>query len=358
MSCTRSLSGTMSTRSGGTGGGTGSPGRSGGDPSPSSTRSPGSGSGGRRRGRKEARHDRGGVPTSTSCAGSSAAAVQCWHHPRHALVAPGRIPDGGGVMGTYRLLIGDCREMLRTLPEESVHCVVTSPPYWGLRDYGLPPTVWGGDPYCDHEWGLQERGRRKDVLPSEQSAAGRLGTHERATGLNDGGRVCVRCGAWRGQLGLEPTPELYVEHMVEVFREVRRVLRRDGTLWLNLGDSYNAYNGNRGTESRYAGDRRKIGEPMFPQGHGLMVPTLKPKDLIGLPWRVAFALQADGWYLRSDIIWAKPNPMPESVTDRPTKAHEYVFLLSKSPRYYYDADAIGEPIQTDPSERYLERARI
>src|SRR5690606_12985255 len=138
----------------------------------------------------------------------------------------------------------------------------------------------------------------------------------------------------------------------------RRVLRRDGTLWLNLGDTYNAYNGNRGIESRYAGDRRKIGEPMFPPGHGLMVPTLKPKDLVGIPWRVAFALQADGWYLRSDIIWAKPNPMPESVTDRPTKAHEYVFLLSKSPRYYYDADAIGEPIQTDPSERYLERARI
>lgn len=245
-------------------------------------------------------------------------------------------------MAKYRLLVGDCREMLRTLPDESVHCVVTSPPYWGLRDYGVPQTVWGGDPDCDHEWGQQERGRRKDVLPSEQSAAGRLGTHERATGLNDGGRFCVRCGAWLGQLGLEPTPELYVEHMVEIFREVRRVLRGDGTLWLNLGDTYNAYNGNRGTESRYAGDRRKIGEPMFPPGHGLMVPTLKPKDLIGLPWRVAFALQADGWYLRSDIIWAKPNPMPESVTDRPTKAHEYVFLLSKSPRYYYDAEAVAE----------------
>jgi len=97
---------------------------------------------------------------------------------------------------------------------------------------------------------------------------------------------------------------------------------------------------------------------MFPAGHGLMVPTLKPKDLIGIPWRVAFALQADGWYLRCDIVWAKPNPMPESVTDRPTKAHEYIFMMSKSPRYYYDADAIREPIQTDPSERYLERARI
>lgn len=260
-------------------------------------------------------------------------------------------------MAKYRLLVGDCREMLRTLPDESVHCVVTSPPYWGLRDYRLPPTVWGGDPDCDHEWGPQEKGKRKDILPAEESTAGRLGTHERATGLNDGGRFCVRCGAWRGQLGLEPTPELYVEHMVEVFREVRRVLRRDGTLWLNLGDCYNAYNGNRGTESRYKGDRARM-DPAFPSGYGLMAKGLKPKDLIGIPWRVAFALQADGWYLRSDIIWHKPNPMPESVWDRATKAHEYVFLLSKSERYYYDADAIGEPIQTDPSERYLERARI
>lgn len=193
-------------------------------------------------------------------------------------------------MSTFRLLVGDCREMLRTLPDESVHCVVTSPPYWGLRDYGV-----------------------------------------------------------NGQLGLEETPDEYVARMVEVFREVRRVLRSDGTLWLNLGDTYNAYNGNRGTESRYAGDRRTIGEPMFPPGHGLMVPTLKPKDLVGIPWRVAFALQADGWYLRSDIIWHKPNPMPESVRDRPTKTHEYVFLLSKSERYFYDADAIKEPTRSlDP----------
>jgi len=243
-------------------------------------------------------------------------------------------------MAKYRLLVGDCREMLRTLPDESVHCVVTSPPYWGLRDYGVPPTVWGGDPDCDHEWGQQERGRRKDVLPSEQSAAGRLGTHERATGLNDGGRVCVRCGAWRGQLGLEPTPELYVEHMVEVFREVRRVLRRDGTLWLNLGDSY-AVGGmsNPSGKSTLGGgkDRGASNYQISRRTEGL-----KPKDLVGIPWRVAFALQADGWYLRSDIIWAKPNPMPESVTDRPTKAHEYIFLMSKSPRYYYDAEAVAE----------------
>lgn len=170
-----------------------------------------------------------------------------------------------------------CLTGLPKLPEKSVQCCVTSPPYYGLRDYGH------GD-----------------------------------------------------QLGLEETPELYVEKMVQVFREVRRVLADDGTLWLNLGDTYNAYKANTG-DTNYAGFS---GRPEHKQG--LTVKGLKPKDLIGIPWRVAFALQADGWYLRQDIIWHKPNPMPESVTDRCTKAHEYIFLLSKSPRYYYDAEAVAE----------------
>lgn len=172
--------------------------------------------------------------------------------------------------------------MLQGLPDRSVQCCVTSPPYWGLRDYG----------------------------------------HE-------------------GQIGLEPTPEAYVTKMVEVFREVRRVLRDDGTLWLNLGDSYNAYNGNCGRSTSF----QSATEDALPDllgGSGLTCNTLKPKDLVGIPWRVAFALQADGWWLRQDIIWAKPNPMPESVTDRCTKAHEYVFLLTKSERYFYDADAVSE----------------
>lgn len=213
-------------------------------------------------------------------------------------------------MSTFRLLVGDCREMLRTLPDESVHCVVTSPPYWGLRDYG----------------------------------------HD-------------------DQLGLEPTPELYVERMVEVFREVRRVLRSDGTLWLNLGDSYAAQRGGTHqpaeTLAGAKGGRTQDGQRVNRGRHDGYNPSrnahaigLKHKDLVGIPWRVAFALQADGWYLRSDIIWAKPNPMPESVRDRPTKAHEYVFLLSKSERYYYDADAIKEPLATDPRENYPARARI
>ena len=182
--------------------------------------------------------------------------------------------------GSIRLLIGDCLESLRTLPDECVHCCVTSPPYWGLRDYG----------------------------------------HD-------------------GQIGLESTPEAYVAKMVEVFREVRRVLRKDGTLWLNLGDSYAASSNTGGTNS-IQGSAKRMGA-MTSKGHG--IPTgLKPKDLCGIPWRVAFALQADGWYLRQDIIWHKPNPMPESVTDRCTKAHEYIFLLSKSAKYFYDAEAVSE----------------
>lgn len=195
---------------------------------------------------------------------------------------------------------GDCRAVLATMPERSVHCVVTSPPYWGLRDYGT--ATWdGGDAACDHRQGRPGAGRADGIVD------------DRAQRNRDGagamGGDCKRCGATRidAQLGLEPTPEAYVANMVAVFREVHRVLRDDGTLWLNLGDSF-----------------------------------MPGKQMAGIPWRVAFALQADGWVLRSDIVWAKPNPMPESVTDRPTKSHEYLFLLTKAERYYFDADAVRE----------------
>jgi DNA modification methylase len=180
---------------------------------------------------------------------------------------------------------GDWLAIAREIPDESAHCCVTSPPYWGLRDYKVP-----------------------------------------------------------GQFGVERTLEEYVEKMVRVFREVRRVLRSDGTLWLSLGDSYNA-----GRNGGHPGGTNGISRTdIGPRQSGVNEPGLKPKDLCGIPWRVAFALQADGWYLRSDIIWAKPNPMPESVTDRPTKAHEYLFLLAKSERYYYDAEAIREVAETEP----------
>jgi len=194
-------------------------------------------------------------------------------------------------MNTVTIHVGDCLDALRRMPDGSVQCCVTSPPYWGLRDYG----------------------------------------HD-------------------GQIGLESTPEAYVTRMVEVFREVWRVLREDGTLWLNLGDSYAATTK---TTGRNDADRRNtwgtfadgVSKPSDSGGTKTKVDCvgLKPKDLCGIPWRVAFALQADGWYLRQDIIWHKPNPMPESVRDRCTKSHEYVFLLSKSERYYYDAEAVAEP---------------
>jgi len=212
------------------------------------------------------------------------------------------------------IIIGDVREKLRELAPKSIQTCVTSPPYWGLRDYGVP-----------------------------------------------------------GQLGLEPTPEQYTSNLVEVFRLVRELLADDGTCWINLGDSYNAYNANRGASKSLSGTVDKS-RPTFVSGSarsprrrreddsgnlllsgrretgqassricqlesGLVAPRLKPKDLVGIPWRVAFALQADGWYLRQDIIWSKPNPMPESVRDRCTKSHEYLFLLSKRDKYYFDSKA-------------------
>jgi len=178
---------------------------------------------------------------------------------------------------------GDCLDILPTIEAKSIQCCVTSPPYYGLRDYGVD-----------------------------------------------------------GQIGLEATPGTYVEKLVAVFKEVRRVLADDGTLWLNLGDSYNGSGGpgsqyDTKSANSYKGVFKKYNNP------NRNISTLKPKDLIGIPWRVAFALQADGWYLRQDIIWHKPNPMPESVRDRCTRAHEYIFLLSKSPKYYFDSEALREP---------------
>lgn len=175
------------------------------------------------------------------------------------------------------ILVGDVRKRLSDIPDESVQCCVTSPPYWGLRDYGRD-----------------------------------------------------------GQLGLEQTPEDYVEQMVETFAEVRRTLKDDGVLWLNLGDSYN---GSGGAGGDYSPGGMKEGQPKYP---GRKVSSLKPKDLVGIPWRVAFALQADGWWLRQDIIWHKPNPMPESVRDRCTKAHEYLFMFTKSAQYFFDHEASRE----------------
>jgi len=189
-----------------------------------------------------------------------------------------------------QIIQGDCIEVMKTWPENSINCVVTSPPYWNLRDYGVD-----------------------------------------------------------GQLGLEATPEEFVAKMVAVFAEVKRVLRDDGTCWVNLGDSYAQQRGGRSEGSHDGG----VGRGSAPNSGSVKPPPgLKPKDLCGIPWRVALALQEDGWYLRQDIIWHKPNPMPESCKDRCTKAHEYIFLLTKKPKYWYDADAIKEKASPDSHRRY------
>jgi len=259
--------------------------------------------------------------------------------------------------GDVRLYQGDVLDVLREMEAESVQTCVTSPPYWGLRDYGT--ATWeGGAIDCDHEG--------RPLASSASTLTGNRGegiaeTDKLATNGVPYRETCGKCGATRkdAQLGLEPTPGEYVARMVEVFREVRRVLRDDGTLWLNLGDSY-AGSGPSGASYESATTKRRAAGGMdgafrvssslgkrgltYAEKKPVAPPGLKPKDLVGIPWRVAFALQEDGWYLRADVIWAKPNPMPESVTDRPTKAHEYLFLLSKSPRYFYDHEAVREPI--------------
>ena len=215
------------------------------------------------------------------------------------------------------------------LADGSVHTIVTSPPYYGLRDYGT--AKWeGGDPECDH---LETNDTRDPAITKQTQNAGTS-----KIGYKD---VCRKCGAIRidEQIGLEQTPDEYIANLVEVFRECKRILRDDGTLWVNIGDSYA---GSGGAGGDYSKGGLKEGQPKWKSNLDAQAAGLKPKDLIGIPWMLAFALRADGWYLRQDIIWAKPNPMPESVKDRCTKSHEYIFLLSKSAKYYYDSDAVKE----------------
>jgi DNA modification methylase len=242
-----------------------------------------------------------------------------------------------------RMICGDCRDILPTLPAESVQCCVTSPPYWGLRDYGT--AQWeGGSVWCEHipdaETLERQNGRASTLVgttTSQKMAA--IARHK------------CKCGARRidSQLGLESTTEEYITNLVAVFRAIRRVLRDDGTLWLNMGDSYAAGGGTYKIHegSSGLGIKNKIQHQEYrraPTPNGL-----KPKDLCMMPARLAMALQADGWYLRSEIVWHKPNPMPESVTDRPTKAHEMIYLLAKQERYFYDAEAIRE--KATPQQR-------
>lgn len=236
--------------------------------------------------------------------------------------------------------IGDVREFAQGLGPGQVQCMVTSPPYWGLRSYPVPPLVWGGDPGCAHEWGDEQRAVWANDLPGATNPGKNAGARRRA---RKSGRWCQRCGAWLGQLGGEPTVEAYVAHLVEVFRLLRPGLADDGVLWLNLGDTY-AFRSARVGGRRSSSDgqvRRGVPESgERPKAYGL----LKHKDLVLVPFRAALALQAEGWYVRSNIVWEKPNALPEAVTDRPSNSHEALFLLTKCPRYFYNKDAISEPV--------------
>lgn len=236
-----------------------------------------------------------------------------WDSPFPVIVP---LPVGDGLSEAHLYYGESPLEVAKRLKAKSVHMIVCSPPPWGLRPYDTESQVWDGKTDCEHDWFRNK---------------------------------CTKCDAWKGGIGLEPTIDLYVQHLVEIFRGLRRVLRDDGTLWVNLGDSYStspvgSFNGGGFKDgSAKTGGRDMSGVESggsFDKAGGS---GLESKDLCGVPWRVAFALQADGWYLRNDIIWSKPNPMPESVSDRFTRSHEYIFLFSKSERYFFDQDAVREP---------------
>ena len=265
---------------------------------------------------------------------------------------------------SVQVINADVLDGLKTLESDSVQCCVTSPPYWGLRDYGTG--AWsGGDSACDHVSHELRTGQGMAALGEKYAGGGKKAAEPKPVQYRD---ECGKCGAVKvdQQIGLEKTPAEFVARLVEVFEEVRRVLKPDGVCFVNLGDSYAAGHGGSTTAGNYtpkvdrhreAKPRKRDDLPNAPAGWAerdvtpkRIIAGLKPKDLVGIPWRVAFALQDAGWWLRQDIIWHKPNPMPESVTDRCTKSHEYIFLLTKSARYFWDAEAISEPA-IDPGVR-------
>ena len=230
-----------------------------------------------------------------------------------------------------KVLVGDCIEKLKELPDESVNCIVTSPPYYGLRDYGTGEWV-GGDPNCPHRR-MSKFSEKTITGHAQDELKGNVGDAIYKT-------VCPLCGAVRvdRQIGLEETPQEFIEKLTAVFHECKRVLKDDGTLWLNIGDSYCGT----GDKGNYKDPKYADGRNGQKQSVNRNVVGCKHKDMIGIPWMLAFALRDDGWYLRQDIIWNKPNPMPESVKDRCVKSHEYIFLMSKSQRYQFDYEAIQE----------------
>lgn len=266
-------------------------------------------------------------------------------------------------MPSFAVLQGNWLEVAGQLPDKTIQVCVTSPPYWSLRDYKIPPSVWGGDIECCHDWGHEIV-----ATPREHQEDGHW-QHEYEDILNgvevrpdpakpvpvSQGRFCLKCNAWLGQLGLEPAPRLFVDHLVLYFREVWRVLRDDGTLWVNIGDTFIT---SAGLCRTTGGDLNR--QEMLPKAppNRMRLDGFKPKDLAGIPWRMAFALQDDGWYLRSEMIWRKSSPMPESPRDRPSRDHEHIFLFAKRRRYYFDQVAIAEPTVDNERSQRLRRQVI
>ena len=241
-----------------------------------------------------------------------------------------------------KILVGNNMIKLRELEDESIDCIVTSPPYFGLRDYKSDPYIWGGDEKCEHEWSKEPPRRRRH--PNDHTK-GTLNQIASAPHLKETDS-CHKCGAWMGGYGLESTPDQYIKNTLLIFDELHRVLKPQGTVWWNIGDSYamksSAWGGSRGHNSIL----KDTGLADKQRRTGVCPDKLKSKDLMMIPARVAIAVAEHGWYLRSEIIWHKPNPMPESVKDRPTSAHEKIYLFAKNRKYYYDADAIREDSST------------
>jgi len=250
-----------------------------------------------------------------------------------------------------QVVLGDCVEVMKTWPEYSIDLVVTSPPYWGLRDYGSETVqIWGGRPDCEHEWGESlpaAISRHTNTGFEERSKENFRGGGHKTVAIaekyrpSEAGQFCSKCGAWGGSLGLEPHPQMFIDHLVEICREIKRVLKPSGTFWLNLGDTYYGSGGKGGQYEKFMPDK---GQPdHYRQNSKTRSNWLQPKQKLMMPSRVAIALQHDGWILRNDIIWYKPNHMPSSVKDRLTAAYEHVFLFAKARRYYFDLDAIRKP---------------
>jgi len=247
------------------------------------------------------------------------------------------------VLPVNQVLYGNCVKVMRSFPAESIDMVMFSPPYWGLRDYGLQTqTIWGGDPKCKHKWGSEIVTKTRGTVHGPNANVGNVLSGISGTEI-DQGNFCVKCGAWRGQLGLEPDHGMYVAHMVEVCGEVKRVLKKTGSMYIVLGDTYAGSHCGKGDKTLFQNYRRlKVEGNLYDKPSPQAQSNLPPKCLMGIPWRVALALIDDSWILRNCLVWHKPNHMPSSVKDRFSNTYEFIFFFTKSRKYYFDLDAVRE----------------